>query len=144
MKKCSVCKLEKDFSEFYNYKAKKDGKSYRCKSCDDSARKKWASANPLKAKQSARERQLKHKYGIDFEEYSRLLKEQDGCCAICKEDRNRTSGDNPEKWNYAVDHDHSTGKVRGLLCNQCNRGLGMFKDEPELLEKALQYLRSRS
>ena len=141
MKICTVCKEEKTLDNFYNYKATKDGKSYRCKSCDDVARKSWATKNPKKAKVSARERQLKHKYGITLPEYEALLERQGGACAICKEERNRTSGiDNKDKWNFAVDHDHTTGKVRGILCNQCNRGLGMFKDSKVLLENALDYL----
>lgn len=140
MKTCSVCSKEKSLDEYYNYKATKDGKSYRCKDCDDIARRKWSITNPKKAKASARERQLKHKYGITLKEYEELLEKQGGCCAICKTPRNRTSGTNEEKWNYSVDHNHETGKVRGLLCNQCNRGLGMFLDDKNILLAARDYL----
>lgn len=82
---------------------------------------------------------LKHKFGITVEEYSRLLAAQGGKCAICKhkpegDDRYRTGK------NLAVDHCHRTGKVRGLLCDRCNRGLGHFRDDVEYLLQAVLYL----
>jgi hypothetical protein len=81
-----------------------------------------------------RERKLKSRYGITIEEYNHLLKKQRGRCAICKlsEDEHTNS--------LAVDHCHSTGKVRGLLCTSCNVALGHFKDKPLLMYKAVLYL----
>ena len=140
MKTCTVCKKNKPLLDFYNYKASKDGKAYRCKPCDDDARNKWKSKNPEKAHLSQRGRNLKHKYGVTLEWYNAKLKEQNYCCAICKTKENKVMRGAIEGLNFAVDHDHTTGKVRGLLCNQCNRALGMFKDSPELIEKAIQYL----
>lgn len=140
MKTCTVCKKHKPLLDFYNYKASKDGKAYRCKSCDDDARNKWKTKNPEKAHLSQRERNLKHKYGVTLEWYNAKLKEQDYCCAICKIKENKVTRGAVSDLNFAVDHDHVTGKVRGLLCNQCNRALGMFKDSVELIEKAIKYL----
>lgn len=138
-KTCCVCGERKHFDLFYNFKNKSDNKCYRCKSCDDKARKKWSSSNPEKAYTSMRGRNLKHKYGISLEEYKEMLTNQGGKCAICKATENNTTGDRKD-WNFAVDHDHKTGKVRGLLCNNCNRALGLFKDSANLLAEAKKYL----
>ena len=64
--------------------------------------------------------------------YDTLFKKQGGVCYIC--------GNPPGKKKLAVDHNHVTGKIRGLLCNNCNRGLGLFKDNGKLLARALIYL----
>lgn len=80
---------------------------------------------------------LLRKYGIELEDYDRLLEQQAGVCAICG---SPPLPGRPYKA-LAVDHCHETGSIRGLLCDLCNRGLGMFKDSPDLLESALAYLR---
>lgn len=76
-------------------------------------------------------------YGITIDDYDRLFAAQGGRCAICG---------SPEPLggfkNFAVDHNHQTGKVRGLLCTACNRGLGLFHDNPVTLELAARYLLS--
>ena len=74
---------------------------------------------------------LRRKYQMSLREYEELCKKQDYKCAICLKENM-----------LIVDHDHKTGKVRGLLCADCNKGLGFFKDNSELLEKARVYLRS--
>lgn len=79
---------------------------------------------------------LRRKYGIGLDSYERLLKIQDGRCAIC--------GDTENGRALAVDHDHVTGKVRGLLCASCNNGLGRFRDDPGRLKAAARYLEDRS
>jgi len=79
----------------------------------------------------------KIQFGITIEEYDRLLAEQGGVCAICG-----LPPDEDER--LSVDHDHLTGKNRGLLHGGCNRGLGLFKDDPNLLDKAAEYLRRHS
>lgn len=138
-KNCCICGERKHFDLFYNFKNKSDNKSYRCKLCDDKARKKWSNANPEKAYSSMRGRNLKHKYGISLEKYKEMLTEQECKCAICGATENNTIGERKD-WNFAVDHDHKTGKVRGLLCNNCNRGIGLLKDNPELIRKAAEYV----
>lgn len=81
-----------------------------------------------------REYHLKGKFGLSVDEYNKLLLEQQGVCAICK--RPCQTGRR-----LAVDHEHGTGRIRGLLCAQCNRGLGRFLDNPDALEQAAVYLR---
>ena len=140
MKTCTVCKEAKDLNDFYRYKASKDGKSYRCKKCDDLSRLKWLTDNPDRSRESQRKRNLKHKYGMTLEEYNAMLSTQGGSCAICGVTENKVTGDRFSKISFAVDHDHATGKVRGILCNQCNRALGMFGDNQKTLLSALKYL----
>lgn len=76
---------------------------------------------------------LMNTYGITLEEYAMMFMEQDGVCAICKLPER-------DERNLCVDHDHETGLVRGLLCSKCNKALGGFNDQVELVEAALQYL----
>ena len=71
---------------------------------------------------------------LELSPYEFMLKNQSGVCAICE--KKCSSGRA-----LAIDHDHSTNKVRGLLCNRCNRGLGMFMDDPKLLSTAALYLK---
>jgi len=81
-----------------------------------------------------RRQNLKRKFRITLEQYDKILKEQEGICIICKVP--------PNGANLAVDHDHNTGKIRGLLCNKCNNGLGCFNDNIFKLKAAINYLES--
>lgn len=86
---------------------------------------------------SARTRRyyLPNTYGITVEEYETMLQSQNNACAICS--TTTPTG----KWKvFAVDHCHKTGRARGLLCNECNRGMGLLGDSPERLQKAVDYL----
>ncbi len=75
---------------------------------------------------------LKYSHGMTLEEYNLLKRTQKGLCAICgRKDRDRR---------LTVDHDHGSQKKRGLLCNKCNRALGLFRDDLEILKKAVLYL----
>jgi hypothetical protein len=75
-----------------------------------------------------------HKYGITVDDYDALFASQAGRCAICSTDSPGGRG------RFHVDHDHATGEVRGLLCTNCNAGLGQFKDDPDRLGAAIRYL----
>ena len=78
-------------------------------------------------------------YGITPTEYTKLKQKQGGVCAICGTDT-PTLNHNETRPNLYVDHCHTSGAVRGLLCGSCNVGLGLFKDNPERLKAAIQYL----
>ena len=97
-----------------------------------------------KARQLHKGHQLKYKFGISMEEYELLLESQGGTCALCDGLNNirkkGTYSGNPVAMALSVDHNHKTGKVRGLLCNGCNTCLGKFNDDPVLLRKAIKYL----
>lgn len=95
---------------------------------------KKAKVKKVPTKEELRNYQLKVNYGISSSEYNIYFVEQDGCCKIC----GKHQVEFKKKLN--VDHDHKTGKIRGLLCATCNMGLGMFKDKVELLKKAILYL----
>jgi hypothetical protein len=83
-------------------------------------------------RETRRKRDLSKKYGITVEDWDWLWAEQNGRCAACQIDLNTVK--------VCVDHDHKTNEVRGLLCNECNHGLGKFKDDAETLMRAAQYV----
>lgn len=78
-------------------------------------------------------RHLVREYGITIDDYDRMMQEQEGVCAICRQ----TSAVHKK---LAVDHCHDTSKIRGLLCENCNRGIGMFRNSTNLLSNAIDYL----
>ena len=82
---------------------------------------------------------LKNSYGISIYTYEHMLEEQGGVCAICKQPE--TMRRNNAVQLLAVDHDHLTGEVRGLLCVRCNAALGMMNDDTEILSAAIKYLK---
>jgi hypothetical protein len=83
---------------------------------------------------------LKLRYGITPQDYEQMHQAQNGLCAICGNPETARHNKSNEVQKLAVDHCHKTGKVRGLLCQDCNRGIGKFKDSVILMEKAIKYL----
>lgn len=94
--------------------------------------RRWAAAHPEKV----REKSLKRFYGISLEQYNAMLVEQGGVCAGC-------GGPPTANGKFYVDHNHQTGRVRGLLCHHCNVSIGYAKDDPSVLDKLAAYLRSK-
>lgn len=138
MKTCSICKNKKPKSEFHRWSLSRDGHRNQCKIC----RGKQASERWLKEKDNGladynANCTLKSKYGITLEDYKGLLENQGGCCAIC-----RIPNDGRKR--FDVDHCHTTLIVRGLLCSNCNRGIGHLKDSVIILNSAIEYLKSQS
>jgi hypothetical protein len=95
--------------------------------------KEYRKNNIIREKERARINQIKF-YGITPEDYNKMFEEQNGCCCICNKHQSNF------KKSLSIDHNHQTGKVRGLLCHHCNVGLGHFKDNIESLNSALDYL----
>jgi hypothetical protein len=91
--------------------------------------------NPEKAREATQRRRCR-KYGISLEDYGRLLTKQRGKCAIC-----RTKNPAGRYGEWQIDHDHETGQVRGLLCNNCNHAIGLLKEDLEVLAAALAYVK---
>jgi hypothetical protein len=83
-------------------------------------------------------RYLMRCYGITYNDYERMHREQDGLCALCLTEGFTMA--KHHKLKLVVDHCHTTGEVRGLLCHNCNRGLGLFQDNPDVLRKAASYV----
>lgn len=131
MKICPTCGISKSTEFFYRNKSRKDGCGYECKECCKAIGRYRYWTNP----DQKADNQLRNRYGISLEDYSSLFEKQDGCCAICNERKEKR---------LSVDHNHTTGSIRGLLCNNCNRGLGFFKDDLRILDLAIKYLASYS
>ncbi len=101
---------------------------------------KWRKDHPEQWARIQRANRLRRLYGMSLDDYEARLREQGGRCAICGgTDPQQKAGPNGAS-DFVVDHDHSTGAVRGLLCGGCNTGLGLFRDDPVRLEAALRYL----
>ena len=135
-KACSMCKKDKLVTEFDPDTRYKSGYKSQCRSCKYSSgqRNKFSS-------------HLKLRYGIAIEEWDKRLEEQGGVCAICGLLETRITRPNATKYlngvapRLSMDHDHATGRARGLLCYKCNIGIGHFQDSIDNLESAIAYLK---
>lgn len=155
-KVCSKCGKEKPVSEFSKDKNSSDGYTYQCKECRNKKYREYYAAHPEKRKEkndkqkdlrkeyysnperkfAYRKRYIEREFGIKYEDYDKMLEEQHGVCAICGKPETK-----PNAKYLAVDHNHETGEVRGLLCNNCNRALGLLKDNVDVLQNAINYLK---
>lgn len=116
-KVCTKCGESKPTLEFHKNYKNNDGLHYHCKKC--------------------RKNESLKQYDMTLSDYDKMLEKQGGRCKICSTDTPRgqsTAG------RFYVDHNHETGEVRGLLCNDCNTGIGLLKDSPLILSKAIEYL----
>ena len=100
--------------------------------------KEWREAHPDLTQRYKRTSNLRRLYGLSIEQFEAMREEQANLCLICSCEMEHTM--NPGMNNIHIDHDHATGEVRGLLCGNCNNGLGCFKDNPEFLVSAAAYL----
>ena len=135
--KCSTCKEDKDESCFHKAGNKKRGYQFSCISCRKKIKDKQK--NSMTSEEwylTQRQYWLKSQYGLNLEDYNNLVKEQNHKCAICDTDEVDSF-----KGLLFVDHCHTTGKIRGLLCHHCNTALGKFKDSESILMKAIEYVR---
>lgn len=98
----------------------------------------WSVRNKERAKQYSREGRLLSEYDITQEDYNRMLESQGGVCKICEKPEDKVIGSKVIE--LAVDHCHSSGKVRGLLCQRCNTGIAKFDDSTDNLRAAITYL----
>jgi len=128
MKRCWRCKQDKLRSAFTKDRGRSDGLNPKCRACTNKDYKhNWYTQNKLAYTKSS----LKRLYGISLEQFNILFEEQNGVCAICM-------GTNPSGKRLAVDHDHETGQVRGLLCSMCNTRLAVL-DDKLWIKKAKRY-----
>jgi hypothetical protein len=151
MKTCTKCKESKEDDQFYTVRSRKGALTARCKECINSlprypvnraasaeAMRKYRAQHP----ERVRYNQVKCNYGLSAEEYDALILNQHNLCAICGQPESKQTRGKTRP--LSVDHHHTTKKVRALLCDRCNKGLGHFKDSPELLELASKYLKTHS
>lgn len=131
-KVCTKCGIKRERSGFHKDSSRVDGIGAYCKECRLKITNQWREENPEKInKQSIWDKRDKV-YGITKEQYFKIIERQKEKCGICKAFIDESS---------AVNHNHETGIVRGILCRQCNSGLGMFKDNIESLKAAIKYLK---
>lgn len=133
--KCSICGKVKPARLLALHASRKKRKP-RCKACYNAYMRAKRAANPEAEKEANRRSMFKRRYGITVADYDAILAEQGGVCGICS-----SATASPRTKHFAVDHCHGTGKVRGLLCDKCNRGLGMLGDTLESVLRAAEYLR---
>jgi hypothetical protein len=144
-KRCNTCKRKKLLKEFYKNSLNKDGYANQCKKCKveymkglnarpeskariNVAAKKWRQSD--EGKEYHKDFKFRQRYGITLETYKQMALSQENRCAICKEVSDK----------LVVDHDHETGKVRALLCDSCNTGIGHFKENAVTLKSAAEYV----
>jgi hypothetical protein len=144
MKVCNLCKIEKPFSDFHIAKQGKNAPIYkgRCKECyrkkeiqkyhsltpEEKAQKR--KSNPCNTPEYRKQYKLKTYYGLTVEEFSSMILKQNNQCKICQDQL-----ENPQ-----VDHCHTTGKVRGILCRACNTSLGLLKENVNTLRNMISYI----
>nr|DAF24803.1 MAG TPA: Recombination endonuclease VII [Crassvirales sp.] len=138
VKWCGRCQRWLSLTHFSANKVKWDGLQERCNECRkvhySEVGKFTKTIPPLEVRRQRHRVQVIKSYGITEEEFNSMLERQGGKCAIC----GTTDWGRPSP---SIDHDHKTGKVRALLCNRCNRVLGLAEDSPELLSKMFNYLK---
>ena len=164
LKQCVECKKTKPATVEYFYRctAAKDGLNSWCKQCNSKAcreynqtkegiatRRKYQRsekgkqtqkryAATVNGRRSRRNNSFKSKYGFTLEQYEQMFIVQKGLCAICT--KPETAKNRYGLRFLAIDHNHSTGKIRSLLCDRCNRMLGFAKESPKILRAAIEYL----
>jgi DNA-directed RNA polymerase subunit RPC12/RpoP len=130
-KKCPKCGVRKERSEYWNDASRPDGITAYCKPCKNEVTIKHVNKNFQYYKNSWRAYDLKKKYNLSVDQFEEMMKAQNYKCHICKKSLKKYS---------AVDHNHKTRKVRGILCRKCNLGLGSAKDNVKILKNMIKYL----
>lgn len=164
---CNKCNLDKNIDCFYKHSSIKGGGLRKvCTECNTKYRLTKRKENPEKDKQNQKvwvsnNRQyvnnnwknyrllnkdkwksvhLKRNFNMSLTEFQKILTDQNHLCAICKNPESIIDKRNNVKRSLSVDHDHNTGKIRGLLCTNCNQGIGKLKDDPNILREAANYI----
>jgi hypothetical protein len=163
MKHCRICGELKPLEAFYRATGMRDGHRNECKACFQAGQKakynsaeavarvkRWQERNPERLaayraeyrnrperKRAMRDLYYRRNFGITADDVDALLAGQGGKCAICGDEPARAEG-------WHVDHDHETGRIRGVLCQRCNHGIGLLDEDPARLRVAADYLESAS
>ena len=133
-KVCKYCSEEKPRSAFRRIPGHKNAVRQNCLDCEKFVARKYNAANPEALALRNRKSKLKRAFGLTLEQYQEMLHAQDQRCALCGTDVPGGRG------SFVVDHCHTHGNIRGLLCNLCNVGLGALRDSPDLLRRAAEYV----
>lgn len=154
-KTCTRCAETKPILSFYAHRGTRDGRATYCKECQKALSREWTAKNSEKVRERNAKRYAERPdeyrrnskrwwfraFGITEEIYQEMLARQGHACAICLLPERYVDPRTGYPRRLAVDHDHETGKVRGLLCGRCNRSIGQFADDHERLTRAAAYLR---
>jgi len=125
-RKCTICKRSKPLESFVKEARQYSGYGYICKACHQIRMKKYSIT----------------KFGIAQKKFEQMLTAQGEGCVICGRKFGHKKGRSGLPTRLVIDHEHKTGKIRGLLCSRCNSGIGIFEEKIELLEAAIKYLES--
>lgn len=139
-KKCNGCGEIKPRTEFHKASDGVHGPILQtiCKICHAARVREWYSRTGGQSDTNDRRLNLKQLYGITLDEYDAMLAAQGGVCAICKrEERSKRDG---KIMRMPVDHCHTTGRVRGILCHACNRAIGLLGEDADVIRKVIKYL----
>lgn len=155
-KTCTKCHVEKPVLSFYLNRGTKDGRATYCDECQRASTRAWKAANAERVREQYEATKRKpgyedkrrrdnqrwwlRQYGITVEQYDQLLADQGGTCAICQLPERYVDARTGRTRRLSVDHDHKTGRVRGLLCGSCNQAVGHFEDDHDRCVRAGQYL----
>jgi len=167
-KTCPKCTVRKPLSAYHKNKCRSDGLATHCKECTSEMLREWRVANPERAKAISRKtkqkhidanrarcrayakakraenpgyfraRHLKFAYGLTPAEWQAMFDAQEQRCKICG-----TNNPRGKRARWHTDHNHATGKVRGILCSKCNSGIGLMEENVEVLQKAAAYVKER-
>lgn len=131
---CTHCHESKPPDEYNDEPRKRNGKKSWCRACVRERNRGFGLRNPT----SGHRAHIKMRYGVTGDQFDKMLADQCGVCAICHKPETGTRLGTVRQ--LSVDHDHTTGQTRQLLCGHCNRGLGQFRDDPAALTAAAAYL----
>lgn len=138
-KTCGKCRLVKPLTDFSTNKGKNDGYNHWCKICANTYNKERN--RQLYTESFIRAKNLKQHYGITSAECQAMFLAQNGVCAACGQPERFHDPRTKQAKNLQVDHCHTTGKVRVLLCKECNNALGLLHDDPERVRQLLRYVK---
>jgi hypothetical protein len=147
-RRCRKCKELKNLDAFIADSYHRDRMTCKlrmhrhtiCKGCDSKRAMKHKDDNPRKTAVNHRKYFLKRNYKLSQDDYKRMHESQGGRCMICGEKEKSVLSKSGRTKELSVDHDHTTGEVRGLLCHACNVGVGHFRDDPDLMRAAISYV----
>jgi hypothetical protein len=130
LKVCRLCGEEKPLDHYYKSKARtRDGHRHECKMCVNFTTTKYYRENRENLVEKRKDYHYRRNYGITLNDFLRMSEEVGNSCEVC--------GDAP----VVLDHCHTTGEVRGILCNKCNQALGLMRDNADLIVKLSDYLK---
>lgn len=146
---CRICGSTKHVTKFPIRRLMTGGRGTECKECDNARQRAWrknaVATRPdfIAARKLSQDKIQAKRYGLTLEQYRMLEAMATGKCEICQKPARRRGNWRADS-RLHIDHDHKSGRVRGMLCTDCNRGLGLFGDNPKTLQRAAEYICQRS